>query len=56
VQSTKTRDNPVKAFEAVWAYDHDAQGALLKGRFYHVREVEPKRPEYVTIAQSIRTC
>lgn len=53
VQSTKTRDNPVKAFEAVWAYDHDAQGALLKGRFYHVREVEPKRPEYVTIAQSI---
>lgn len=53
LQSTKTRDDPVRPFEAMWTYEQSASRALLEGRFWHLRETTAKQPEYVTIAEGL---
>jgi len=53
IQSTKTRDDPVKPFEVVWTFDKDATGALDKARFWHVKNTEEKASEYVTIGRDL---
>jgi hypothetical protein len=53
LQSTKTRDDPVRPFEAMWTYEQSANRALLEGRFWHLRETTAKQPEYVTIAEGL---
>lgn len=53
IQSTKTRDDPIKPFVARWAYDKDQRGALLGAMFWHVRNVTPPLPEYVEIGERL---
>jgi len=40
IRSTKTRDTPVKPFSALWTYEQDAAGELLRGRFFGLGEPE----------------
>jgi len=53
IQSTKTRDDPVKPFEVVWTYDKDQAGALDKACFWHVKQAEEKASEHVTIGRDL---
>jgi len=53
IQSTKTRDDPIKPFVARWACDKDQRGALVGARFWHVRNVTPPLPEYVEIGERL---
>jgi hypothetical protein len=50
VQSTKTRDDPVRPFVAQWTFEKDENGALSKAGFFHCKNVQPKEVEHVAAA------
>ncbi len=40
LRSTKTRDIPVKPFAALWTYEQDEDGELIKGRLFGMGKPE----------------
>jgi hypothetical protein len=53
LKSTKTRDTPVAPFTAMWTYEQDAAGELVRGRFFGMGRPEN---EAMTKQQQAELC
>ena len=50
IKSTKTRDDPVRAFTAQWRYNADEHGALDQAQFWHIGYAKKKQAGYQELA------